>query len=68
MSKTPKKPNFSKSQNKWVVWYIHLKTENTCLKTCVKIDVDEKVCGNRCECYLKTENMCLSGCTKRKVS
>ena len=47
---------------------MHLKIENTCLKTYVKIGVDEKVCENRCRFYLKTENMCLSGCTKREVS
>ena len=28
------------------VWYIHLKIENCCLKTCVKIRVGEKVCGS----------------------
>ena len=30
------------------VWYMHLKTENMCLKTCVEIRVSEKVCGNTC--------------------
>ena len=28
------------------VWYMYLKTENCYLKTCVKIYVNEKVCGN----------------------
>ena len=28
------------------VWYMYLKTDNCCLKTCVKICVDEKMCGN----------------------
>jgi len=28
------------------VWYMHLKIENTCLKTYVKIHVDEKVYEN----------------------
>ena len=28
------------------VWYMHLKIENCYLKTCVKIRVDEKVCGS----------------------
>ena len=27
---------------------MHLKTENYCLKTCVKIRVGEKVCRNTC--------------------
>ena len=30
----------------WSVWYIHLKTENYCLKTCVKICTNKKVCEN----------------------
>ena len=30
------------------VWYMHLKIENICLKTCVKIYVGEKVCKNMC--------------------
>ena len=37
---------------------MHLKTENICLKTCVKIRI----------ILFKTENMCLSGCTKRGQS
>ena len=28
------------------IWYMCLKTENCYLKTCVKIRVCEKVCGN----------------------
>ena len=28
------------------VWYMYLKTENICLKTCVEIRVGEKVCEN----------------------
>ena len=28
------------------VWYMHLKTKNMYLKICVKIRVDEKICGN----------------------
>ena len=28
------------------VWYMHLKTENCYLKTCMKIRVGEKICGN----------------------
>ena len=28
------------------VWYMHLKIENCLLKTCLKIYVNEKVCGN----------------------
>ena len=28
------------------VWYMHLKIENMCLKTCIEICVGEKVCGN----------------------
>ena len=30
------------------VWYMHLKTENCSLKTCVEICVSEKVCRNTC--------------------
>ena len=30
------------------VWYMHLKTENKCLKTYVEIHVGEKVYENRC--------------------
>ena len=30
------------------VWYMHLKTENCCLKTCVEIRVGEKMCENTC--------------------
>ena len=30
------------------VWYMHLKIENYRLKICVKIRVDEKICGNTC--------------------
>ena len=30
------------------VWYMHLKTENMCLQTCVEIYVGEKICGNTC--------------------
>ena len=30
------------------VWYMHLKTKNMCLKTCVEIRVCEKVCGHTC--------------------
>ena len=30
------------------VWYMHLKIENRCLKTYVKIRVDEKVYENTC--------------------
>ena len=28
------------------VWYMRLKIENMCLKTCIEICVGEKVCGN----------------------
>ena len=27
----------------WGVWYIHLKTKNMCLKTCVEIHMGKKV-------------------------
>ena len=30
------------------IWYMHLKTENICLKICVEIHVDEKICENTC--------------------
>ena len=32
---------------------MHLKTENICLKTCVEISMDEKVCGNMCNVVSK---------------
>ena len=38
----------SAARDKWGVWYMHLKIENMCLKTCVEIRVDEKVCKNTC--------------------
>ena len=31
---------------KWPIWYMCLKTENYCLKTFVKICVNEKMCEN----------------------
>ena len=35
------------------VWYMYLKTENMCLKICVEIRVDEKVCENTCNIVKK---------------
>ena len=34
--------------NSGAVWYIYLKIENMCLKTCVEICVDKKICENTC--------------------
>ena len=30
------------------VWYMHLKIEKMCLKTCMKIRMSEKMCKNTC--------------------
>ena len=40
--------NKEKKTENMYVWYMHLKIENCCLKTCVEIRVDEKVCENMC--------------------
>ena len=37
-----------KTREKKSVWYMHLKIKNICLKTCIKICVDEKIYKNSC--------------------